>query len=63
MPARIAAERRAMHARFQAEASATAGRLRLLIGVVTAVAAVFGCVLMGASHGRARPAPGSAGPG
>lgn len=55
MPARIEAERRAMHARFAAEAEATASRLRLLIGVVTVVAAVFGCVLMGAAQKRRNP--------
>ena len=54
MPARIAAERGAMHARLQAEADATATRLRALIGIVTVVAAVFGCVLLGASA-RSRP--------
>jgi hypothetical protein len=56
MPARIAAERRAMHARFSAEADATAGRLRLMIAIVTVVAAVFGCVLLGAAQKRRNPA-------
>ena len=49
MPARIAAERTAMHVRLQAEADATASRLRLLIAVVTLTAATFGCVLLGAA--------------
>ena len=57
MPSRIEAERRAMHLRFQAEAEATASRLRLLIAVVTVVAALFGCILMGAAQNRRNPTP------
>jgi hypothetical protein len=50
MAARIAAERLAMRARLGAEAEATATRLRVLIAIVTVVAALFGCVVMGASR-------------
>jgi hypothetical protein len=42
MPARIAAERTAMRARFLAEAAAVATRIRWLICVITIMAALFG---------------------
>src|SRR6266567_1365747 len=42
LAARVAAERAAMRARFRAEAEATAYRVRLMIGIVTVMAAVFG---------------------
>ncbi len=46
---RIAAARTAMHAEMQHEADAIASRLQLLVVVVTAVAAVFGAVIIGAA--------------
>jgi hypothetical protein len=46
MPARIAAERVAMRARLSAEAAAEASRLRLLIGIVTVMGAVFGAAVL-----------------
>ena len=45
LPVRIQAERVAARARLQAEAEAIAFRLRLLIGVVTLMAAVFGVAM------------------
>lgn len=47
--ARIAAARTAMHAEMQHEADAIANRLQLLVVVVTAVAAIFGAVIIGAA--------------
>jgi hypothetical protein len=44
--ARIAGERAAMRARFIAEAEAEGKRLRLMIGVVTVMGAVFGAVVL-----------------
>jgi hypothetical protein len=44
--ARIGRERAAMRARFIAEADATGKRLRLMIGIVTAMGAVFGAVVL-----------------
>jgi hypothetical protein len=46
MAARIASERRAMHARFIAEADAAANRLRWLICIATVMAAVFGMAVL-----------------
>ncbi|MBV9785662.1 MAG: hypothetical protein JO264_17790 [Acidisphaera sp.] len=43
---RIRAERAAMHAHFLAEARAEAAQLRLLIVVITVMAAIFGAVLL-----------------
>ncbi len=45
LPARVQAERAAMHARFTEEAEAVAGRLRLLILLVTLTAAAFGIAM------------------
>ncbi len=47
---RIAAARVAMRVRLQREADAIAGRLRLLIVVVTCVAALFGAIVLGAGR-------------
>ncbi len=47
---RIAAARVAMHVQLQREADAIAGRLRLLIVVVTFVAALFGAIVLGAGR-------------
>jgi hypothetical protein len=44
---RVAAERAAMRVRFAAEADATAQSLRLLIVVVTLMAAIFGALALG----------------
>ncbi len=44
--ARIQAERLAMHARFLAEADATAQRLRWMLVVITVMGAVFGAVVL-----------------
>jgi hypothetical protein len=44
--AKIAAERIAMRARLQAESDAVAARTRLLLGVVTVMAAVFGVAIL-----------------
>ena len=44
--ARIAAERTAMRVRLQAESDAVAARTRLLLGVVTVMAAVFGVAIL-----------------
>jgi hypothetical protein len=43
---RIARERNAMHARFLAEAANTASHLRLMIGIVTVICALFGAALL-----------------
>lgn len=45
--AAIAAERVAMRARQRAEADAVASRMRLMIGVVTVMAAAFGTAITG----------------
>jgi hypothetical protein len=45
--AAVAAERTAMHARFVAEANATASRMQLMIGIVTVMSAVFGAAIIG----------------
>ncbi len=47
---RVAAARVAMRTQLQREADAIAGRLRLLIVVVTFVAALFGAIVMGAGR-------------
>jgi len=52
LPARIQAERAAMHVRFLAEADALGFRLRLLIGVLTLTAAGFGLAMSGARGRR-----------
>ena len=57
MAARIAAERIAMRARFQAETAATGQRLRWLIGVATLAAAAFGAALLGAAANQNRRNP------
>ena len=44
---RVAAERTAMHARFTVEADELASRLRLMIVVVTLMAATIGAVALG----------------
>ena len=49
MPARIAAERLAMRARFEIDAKATMTRLRWLVAVVSLGAAGFGAIIMGAA--------------
>jgi hypothetical protein len=46
MQARVAGERAAMRARFRLEADATAARVRLMIGIVTVMAAVFGAAIL-----------------
>jgi hypothetical protein len=46
MPARIAAERTAMHARFAADAEVTAVRVRWMIGIVTVMSIVFGAAIL-----------------
>lgn len=46
MAARVAAERPVMEARLAREAAASAWRLRLILALVTALAAGFGVVLM-----------------
>jgi len=46
LPARIAAERLAMRARFATESAVTLSRLRWLICVVTGMGALFGVVLL-----------------
>lgn len=45
--AAVAAERRAMRARFVAEADATGSRMQLMIGIVTVMSAIFGTALIG----------------
>ena len=45
--AAVAAERVAMRARLRAEAAAVASRMQLMICIVTAMAAVFGCAIIG----------------
>ncbi len=47
---RVAAARVAMRLQLEREADAIAGRLRLLIVVVTLVAALFGAIVMGAGR-------------
>ena len=49
LPARIASERTAMLARLNREAAATERQLRLLIGVVTLMAAAFGAAMLGSA--------------
>ena len=49
LTARVSGARQAMHAEMQHEANAIASRLQLLVVVVTAVAAVFGAVIIGAA--------------
>ena len=51
LPERVAKERLAMRARFGAEAGALATQLRLLIAVITVMAAVFVVAMVG-SRGR-----------
>ncbi len=46
---RIAAERVGLRQRFTAEAAATGLRLRVLIGLMTATAALFGAALLGST--------------
>jgi hypothetical protein len=53
MPARIAREREAMHARFLAEAAATDTRLHWLIVLVTLTGAIFGAAILGFSRAAA----------
>ena len=43
----VAAERTAMHQRFRGEADAIAYRMKLMIGIVTVMAAVFGAAITG----------------
>ncbi len=57
--ARIAAERVAMRARLLEDAAATSLRLRVMLGMVTLMAAAFGAVMMLA--GRPVAAPGRLG--
>ncbi|MCX7383887.1 MAG: hypothetical protein NT133_21265 [Alphaproteobacteria bacterium] len=47
MAARIEAERLAMHVRLERDAAYTASRLRMLLGVVTTMAAVFAACILG----------------
>ena len=54
LAARVSTARHAMHAEMQHEADAISSRLVLLVCVVTAVAALFGAVIIGAA-GRAEP--------
>ena len=53
LPARVARERAAMHARLQADAAATGTNLRWLISIVTVMGAAFGVALLGMSPRRA----------
>ncbi len=56
LPERIAKERLDMRTRFGTEASLLAEQLRLLIGVITVMAAVFVAVIVGGlSRGSDRP--------
>jgi hypothetical protein len=57
LPDRVARERTAMRLRFQEEARFLAGRLRLMIVVVTVLCAGFTCAVVGAlaRHGGPRP--------
>jgi hypothetical protein len=43
----VSTERAAMHQRFREEADATAYRMKLMIGIVTVMAAVFGAAITG----------------
>jgi hypothetical protein len=43
---RIARERSAMHARFLIEATNTASHLRIMIGIVTVICALFGAAIL-----------------
>jgi hypothetical protein len=43
----VAGERRAMHQRFREEADATGYRMKLMIGIVTVMAAIFGAAITG----------------
>ncbi len=45
--AAVAAERRAMHQRFREDADAVAARMKLMIGIVTVMAAIFGGAITG----------------
>jgi hypothetical protein len=45
--AAVAQERQAMHQRFHEEADATGYRMKLMIGIVTVMAAVFGAAITG----------------
>jgi hypothetical protein len=49
LPARIVRERAAMRARFLEQESATGRQVRLMIGVVTVMAAVFGVAILAIS--------------
>ena len=49
MPARIARERAAMRARFVENAAATGRQVRLMVGVVTVMAALFGLAILAIS--------------
>ena len=51
LPARVAAERRAMRGRFAHEADVVASRLRWLVGIVTVMAAAFGVACYQAGRG------------
>lgn len=52
LPARVAAERTAMRARFRAEADDLAFRLRIVIGMITLSAAGFGLAMAGTVRKR-----------
>eukprot|EP01037_Dinobryon_pediforme_P008880 gene8880-8969_t len=45
--AAVAGERQAMHRRFREEADATGHRMKLMIGIVTVMAAIFGAAITG----------------
>lgn len=49
---RVTAARAAMRLELTREADAVAVRLRLMLGIVTLVAAVFGAMVIGAARGR-----------
>jgi hypothetical protein len=59
LAARVDRARLAMRAQFSAEAAALATRLRWIIGVGTATAALFGAAMLGVT-GRRAPLPGQA---
>ncbi len=55
---RVARERVAMHARFEAEAGALARQLRLMIVIVTAMCMIFGVVVVAGFSGPQKSLPG-----
>lgn len=49
---RVAAERKAMRTRLEAESAGAAARLRVMIAVVTVITVLFGAVAMGVGRRR-----------